>query len=137
MSFDPGITGLLGPNGAGKTTLLRILATALAADSGRVRVLGNDPETAPGRVSIRRQLGYLPQEAGFPRGFTAFGFVDYFAILKEWTDRAARHAEARRVLGQADLEAVGQGVAERNSYRSRARVTVSAASGRRGRRRRT
>ncbi len=106
LALEPGITGLLGPNGAGKTTLLRILATALAADSGRVRVLGDDPETASGRVAIRRRLGYLPQEAGFPRGFTAFGFVDYFAILKEWTDRAARHAEVRRVLGQADLEDV-------------------------------
>ncbi|MGA8977481.1 MAG: ATP-binding cassette domain-containing protein [Pedococcus sp.] len=103
LGFEPGITGLLGPNGAGKTTLLRILATALAADSGRVSVLGNDPDTTSGRVAIRRHLGYLPQEAGFPRGFTAFGFVDYFAILKEWTDRGARHAEVRRVLGQAGL----------------------------------
>jgi ABC-2 type transport system ATP-binding protein len=103
LTLEPGITGLLGPNGAGKTTLLRILATALASDSGRVRVLGKDPGTAVGRVAIRRNLGYLPQEAGFPRGFTAFGFVDYFAILKEWTDRAPRHAEVRRVLGQAGL----------------------------------
>lgn len=106
LGFEPGITGLLGPNGAGKTTLLRILATALAADRGRVMVLGNDPGATSGRVAIRRHLGYLPQEAGFPRGFTAFGFVDYFAILKEWTDRATRHAEVRRVLGQAGLEDV-------------------------------
>ena len=106
LDFAPGITGLLGPNGAGKTTLLRILATALAADGGRVRILASDPGTASGRVAIRRNLGYLPQEAGFPRGFTAFGFVDYFAILKEWTDRAARHAEVRRVLDQAGLTEV-------------------------------
>jgi ABC-2 type transport system ATP-binding protein len=31
-------------------------------------------------------------------GFTAFAFVDYVAVLKEWTDRTARHAEVRRVL---------------------------------------
>jgi ABC-2 type transport system ATP-binding protein len=106
LGFEPGITGLLGPNGAGKTTLLRILATALAADSGRVSVLGNDPEAANGRLAIRRHLGYLPQEAGFPRGFTAFGFVDYFAILKEWTAGPTRHDEVRRVLGQVGLENV-------------------------------
>jgi ABC-2 type transport system ATP-binding protein len=99
----PGITGLLGPNGAGKTTLLRIIATALAADGGHVRVLGQDPASVQGRLVIRRALGYLPQEAGFPRGFTAFGFVDYLAILKEWTDRATRHEEVRRVLGLAGL----------------------------------
>jgi ABC-2 type transport system ATP-binding protein len=107
LGFEPGITGLLGPNGAGKTTLLRILATALAPESGRVNVLGNDPNAPSGRLAIRRHLGYLPQEAGFPRGFTAFGFIDYFAILKEWTDRATRHAEVRRVLGQVGLEDVG------------------------------
>jgi len=103
LDLSPGVTGLLGPNGAGKTTLLRIIATALAADQGQVRVFGHDPTTARGRVEIRRNLGYLPQEAGFPRGFTTFGFVDYLAILKEWTDRDSRHAEVRRVLADVDL----------------------------------
>jgi ABC-2 type transport system ATP-binding protein len=106
LQLTSGITGLLGPNGAGKTTLLRILATALAADHGDVRVLGEDPAATPGRLAIRRSLGYLPQEAGFPRGFTTFGFVDYIAILKEWSEKAARHAEVRRVLDLADLAAV-------------------------------
>jgi ABC-2 type transport system ATP-binding protein len=106
LQLTSGITGLLGPNGAGKTTLLRILATALAADHGDVRVLGEDPAASPGRLAIRRSLGYLPQEAGFPRGFTTFGFVDYIAILKEWSGKAARHAEVRRVLELADLAAV-------------------------------
>ena len=86
-----GITGLLGPNGAGKTTLLRILATVLAADRGTLEVLGEDPTTADGRLAIRRRLGYLPQEPGFHRSFSAFEFVDYVAILKEWSDRRARH----------------------------------------------
>ena len=106
LSLGPGITGLLGPNGAGKTTLLRILATALAADQGTVRVLGWDPTATAERTAIRRHLGYLPQEAGFPRGFTAFGFVDYMAILKEWNDRATRHDEVRRALDQVDLGSV-------------------------------
>ena len=106
LTLGPGVTGLLGPNGAGKTTLLRILATALAADRGRVRVLGCDPTKTADRTAIRRRLGYLPQEAGFPRGFTAFGFVDYLAILKEWSDRDSRHEEVRRVLDLVDLGGV-------------------------------
>ncbi len=44
----------------------------------------------------------MPQEPGFHKNFTAFEFVDYVAILKEVTDRRARHAEVRRVM-----EAVG------------------------------
>jgi ABC-2 type transport system ATP-binding protein len=106
LDLGLGVTGLLGPNGAGKTTLLRILATALARDTGSLTVLGGDPEETAGRVAVRRRLGYVPQETGFPRGFTAFGFVDYMAILKEWSDRPARHQEVRRVLELADLSSV-------------------------------
>jgi ABC-2 type transport system ATP-binding protein len=100
-----GVTALLGPNGAGKTTLLRMVATVLAPDRGRVTLLGLDPSTAAGRLAIRRRLGYFPQDPGYYERFTAFVFVDYVAILKEMTDRRARHDEVRRVLesgGQTD-----------------------------------
>jgi ABC-2 type transport system ATP-binding protein len=65
--------------------------------------MGEDPRTLSGRTTVRRQLGYVPQETGFPRGFSAFSFVDYMAILKEWTDADVRHEEVRRVLGLVDL----------------------------------
>ena len=99
LAFDRGVTGLLGPNGAGKTTLLRIVATSISADDGTVRLLGRDPHGPHSELTdIRRGLGYLPQELGYPSDMTAFGFVEYVAVLKEWNDRKRRTREVRRVL---------------------------------------
>ncbi len=104
LSFGPGVTGLLGPNGAGKTTLLRIVATSIAADRGEVRLLGRDPQGSHAHVTaIRRELGYLPQELGYPSDMTAFGFLEYMAVLKEWNDRERRTQEVRRVLDVVGL----------------------------------
>ena len=106
LSIGTGVTGLLGPNGAGKTTLMRMLATVLAPTSGSLRLLGFDPSDPDERTELRRRLGYMPQEPGFHRQFTAFEFVDYIAILKEMTDTRARHREVRRVLAQVGLSDV-------------------------------
>ncbi len=122
-----GVTGLLGPNGAGKTTLLRILATVLACDAGEVSIDGLDPDRPADRLEIRRRLGYLPQEPGFHRGFSAFEFVDYVAILKEMTDRQARHAEVRRVLELAGLSAVSRKKIRALSGGQRRRVALAQA----------
>jgi len=106
LSLTPGVTGLLGPNGAGKTSLLRVLATVQEPVSGTVSLLGLDASDERDRTSIRRRLGYVPQELGFPRGFTAFGFVEYMAVLKEWVDAERRRAEVRRVLALVGLGSV-------------------------------
>lgn len=113
LAFDRGVTGLLGPNGAGKTTLLRIAATSIASDAGSVRLLGRDPQASHADLTeIRRRLGYLPQELGYPSDMTTFGFVEYLAVLKEWNDRDRRTREVRRVLdlvGLGDLAATKVG----------------------------
>ncbi|MFD7134206.1 ABC transporter ATP-binding protein [Streptomyces sp. NPDC059894] len=127
LRLPRGVTGLLGPNGAGKTTLLRVLATAVPPDRGEFTVLGHDPATATGRLALRRTLGYLPQTPGFHPDFTAFEFVDYVAILKEITDRGARHREVRRVLEAVDLSAVRGKRIKRLSGGMRQRVALAAA----------
>ena len=103
VGFGPGITALLGPNGAGKTTLLSLLATLQAPDAGHLQLLGFDPSRDTGRLALRRRLGYMPQEPGFHRRFSVFDFIDYVAILKEHTDRRARHAEVDRVIDLVGL----------------------------------
>ena len=127
LELEPGITGLLGPNGAGKTTLMRMLATVLAPDAGRVRIFSLDPGVASERLAIRRRLGYMPQEPGFHRHFTAFEFVDYVAILKELTERRSRHAEVRRVLDVVGLADVSQRKVRALSGGMRRRVALAQA----------
>ncbi|MFF7599373.1 ABC transporter ATP-binding protein [Streptomyces mirabilis] len=127
LRLSEGVTGLLGPNGAGKTTLLRVLATAVPADRGAFTVLGHDPGTPSGRLDVRRALGYLPQTPAFHPDFSAFEFVDYVAILKELTDRSARHQEVRRVLEAVDLSDVRGKRIKRLSGGMRQRVGLAAA----------
>ncbi|MFE2299361.1 ABC transporter ATP-binding protein [Streptomyces sp. NPDC059445] len=127
LRLREGVTGLLGPNGAGKTTLLRVLATAVPADRGSFTVLGHDPAGTAGRLDVRRALGYLPQTPGFHQDFSAFEFVDYVAILKEQTDRGARHREVRRVLDSVGLSDVRGKRIKRLSGGMRQRVALAAA----------
>ena len=104
LRLGPGVVGLLGPNGAGKTTLLRMLATALPPSGGRIRVGGHlATGSLAERTAARRLIGYLPQEVTLPRGMTAFAFVDYIAVLKEWDVAATRHREVDRVLDLVGL----------------------------------
>jgi ABC-2 type transport system ATP-binding protein len=53
------VFGLLGENGAGKTTTLQVLLGLLAADAGRVDVLGLDPSRDG--LEVRRRVGYVPE----------------------------------------------------------------------------
>jgi ABC-2 type transport system ATP-binding protein len=60
------VFGMLGPNGAGKTTTVECLIGLLKRDSGRVEVLGIDPEADP--VSMKSRIGVQLQTAAmFPR----------------------------------------------------------------------
>ena len=104
LAVQRGVVGLLGPNGAGKTTVLRLLSTALPPSSGRILVAGFDVTGShANRVEARRRIGYCPQEVVFPRGMTAFAFLDYLAVLKEWTNTGRRHTEVQRVLDLVHL----------------------------------
>ena len=54
------VFALLGPNGAGKTTTVEVLEGFRHAQSGDIRVLGEDPQDAD--LDWRRQVGIVLQE---------------------------------------------------------------------------
>jgi len=70
---------LAGPNGSGKTTTIRILLGLVKRDTGRVEVLGRDPEVAGGE--IRAYIGYLPEDAQPYERLTGLEHILFYARL--------------------------------------------------------
>ncbi len=88
LTLKPGITALLGANGSGKTTLMRIITTVLKPDAGSVFFNGSD--IIKDGDDFRAVLGYLPQDFGYYREFTANDFMMYLAALKGMNGKAAK-----------------------------------------------
>ncbi|HEX8451402.1 MAG TPA: ABC transporter ATP-binding protein [Longimicrobium sp.] len=101
LAIQPGMFGLLGPNGAGKSTLMRILATLQEADSGQARL--GDIDVLRDKESVRRTLGYLPQEFGVYPATTAAEMLDHFALLKGITAKGERRDTVAALLRQTNL----------------------------------
>jgi ABC-type multidrug transport system ATPase subunit len=85
LELGAGVVGLLGPNGAGKTTLMQLIATSTRPTLGQIHFQGVDVLREP--ETLRRQLGYLPQDFGVYDNLTAFEFLSYFGGLKGITKR--------------------------------------------------
>lgn len=101
LLIGKGMFGLLGPNGAGKSSLMRTLATLQSADSGEIHFheidVINNPQT------LRKSLGYLPQEFGVYPRVSAYKLLDYLAVLKGIQDKKVRHRKVITLLEQTNL----------------------------------
>ena len=101
LTIPNGMYGLLGPNGAGKSTLMRIVATLQAPTSGFVRFGDIDVIKSP--ETLRRILGYLPQDFGVYPRVSALDMLDHMAVLKGLADRAQRREQVDALLRQVNL----------------------------------
>src|SRR5436189_5384070 len=104
LEVAPGeVFGFLGPNGAGKTTTLKLLMQLVFATSGHAELLGKPV----GDLSVKRRIGYLPENPYFYDYLTAEELLVYFAGLFGYDS-----AERRRRAGKL-LDALGIGAERR------------------------
>ncbi len=71
------IFGLLGPNGSGKSTIIKMILGLLHKTSGRLTVFGRLPTD----VSIKKRVGFLPEESYLYRYLNARETLDYYGKL--------------------------------------------------------
>jgi osmoprotectant transport system ATP-binding protein len=85
------LTVLVGPSGCGKTTTLRMINRLIRPSSGRIELDGADAAKL-GDVQLRRQIGYVIQNAGLFPHRTALDNVAALPILLGTSKRTARAA---------------------------------------------
>ena len=80
--------GFIGPNGAGKSTTIRTLLGLIAPTSGSAEIFGKD--ITKEKVSVLRDIGYLPSEALFYGGMKVKDILKLSADLRKMdcTDEA-------------------------------------------------
>ena len=106
LDIPRGMFGLLGPNGAGKSSLMRTLATLQEADSGSAVLDGADGgkiDVLREKDTVRRQLGYLPQDFGVYPKVSAEDMLDHLARLKGITNKGERADVVASLLRQTNL----------------------------------
>jgi len=108
IDVEPGgVFGFLGPNGAGKTTTLKLLMQLVFPTSGEAEILGKPV----GDVSVRRRIGYLPENPYFYDHLTAEEVLDYYGRL------FGMSAADRRQRVPATLDRLGIGAERRLALR--------------------
>jgi ABC-2 type transport system ATP-binding protein len=117
------ILGFLGPNGAGKTTSIRILTTMLEPEAGHFVIDGIGSEYPE---QIRRRIGVLPENLGFPRQMTGLEYLIYFGQLY---GRTASEAEenALSLLEDVGLQQRAKSLIGSYSHGMRQRIGIARA----------
>ena len=82
---------VFGKNGAGKSTFFQLLSGSIDRSEGDLKILG--AKMSPDATSIRRQVGYLPQESTLPDWTTPEEILTYAAKLLKLDDPSQRVEE--------------------------------------------
>ena len=66
--------GVIGPNGSGKSSLLKLLAGLVRPQRGTIHLFGSDLQSQT-RLSLARQMAYMPQDVSFDFPFSVMDMV--------------------------------------------------------------
>lgn len=69
--------GLIGANGSGKTTMIKSIIGAIVNYEGEIKIDGISNK----ELNAKSQIGYIPERANFPNGFTAKSYLYHMAKL--------------------------------------------------------
>lgn len=96
------VFGLLGPNGSGKSTTIKIILGLLAPSTGRVAIFGKPPTD----VSVKKRIGYLPEESYLYPFLNARETLDYYGKLfgLEYKTRMRRIDELLDMIGLSNAQ---------------------------------
>jgi ABC-2 type transport system ATP-binding protein len=89
------VFGFLGPNGAGKTTTLKILMGLVYPSEGNACIWGESST----RVSVRRDVGYLPESPYFYDYLTGRELMAFYAKLYGMSDPKERIESLMQLVG--------------------------------------
>jgi osmoprotectant transport system ATP-binding protein len=84
---------LIGESGSGKSTLLRCFNRIVEPDAGRVIIDGSDARTLD-PVTLRRRIGYVPQDGGLLPHWTVLRNVELVPWLRDLAEPAQLAREA-------------------------------------------
>jgi ABC-2 type transport system ATP-binding protein len=104
---DGEIFGLLGPNGAGKSTTILMLVGLIEPTAGRCLVNGLDVARDP--ITVKQQIGYMPEDVGFYPALSAGENLTYFGRLYGMNTRTCAKKTAE-LLSCVGLDAVTKAV---------------------------
>ncbi|HEX6269893.1 MAG TPA: ABC transporter ATP-binding protein [Anaerolineales bacterium] len=117
------ILGFLGPNGAGKTTSIRILTTMMEPEAGHFTIDGISSEHPE---QIRRRIGVLPENLGFPRQMTGLEYLAYYGQLYGRTAAQAKE-NALRLMEDVGLQQRAKSLIGSYSHGMRQRIGIARA----------
>jgi ABC-2 type transport system ATP-binding protein len=106
LSFDireGEVVGLLGPNGAGKSTTIKMLTGYLTPTSGSVKVA--DLDTARDIQSIRKRIGYMPQDIPLYEDMVVLDYLQFIADVRQ-IPPASRREKLREIAERCSIERV-------------------------------